>query len=422
MYKLSEQQIDFILDDIRRNGIEMEELQLNLLDHICCIIEQNLKDGDDFEGFYKKTVQKFYKNNLHEVEEETITLLTIKNYYVMKKTMITSGTLAVAAFVLGSFFKIMYWPGAAVLLLLAMVTLTFVFLPLLFFIKSKEPSNKKNKWLVAAAVLTGMLYATASLFSIMHWPGRTYLWLSTSAVSIFALIPIYFFTNIKNELNRTNTIVNTIILVGATGILFLQTSIRPGKAVELCNFYANEDLASTQNFLLESGTLMFKQMDTNAAPHLKKMTNLHQKSKNLCAQIEQLKINLVNAVDSRTDKEIHYATLYMGNFGGFVPSTRFLFDENHQPRESLLNLRKEAENYLAFIKKEFNVEGTGMLNTKESVEIDGDGTLFSWEIFNFYKVPFDVVVRNLTQLQIDVQIAEQRVFLMTAINKSSTKN
>ncbi len=63
----------------------MEDLQLNLLDHICCIIEQNLKEGDDFEDFYQKTVKQFCKHQLWEIEEETIILLTIKNYNVMKK-------------------------------------------------------------------------------------------------------------------------------------------------------------------------------------------------------------------------------------------------------------------------------------------------------------------------------------------------
>ena len=50
MYNLSEQQIEYILNDIRRNGVEMEDLQLNLLDHICCIIEQNLKEGAEGGG------------------------------------------------------------------------------------------------------------------------------------------------------------------------------------------------------------------------------------------------------------------------------------------------------------------------------------------------------------------------------------
>ena len=96
----------------------MEDLQLNLLDHICCIIEQNLKDGDDFESFYQKTIKQFYKKQLWEIEEETITLLIFKNYYAMKKSMIVSGVISVAALVCGPLFKTMHWPGANALLLL----------------------------------------------------------------------------------------------------------------------------------------------------------------------------------------------------------------------------------------------------------------------------------------------------------------
>ena len=106
MYSLSDEQIEFIINDIRRNGVELEDLQLNLLDHICCIIEQNLKENDGFEDFYYATVKTFYKKDLREIEEETINLLTFKNYYTMKKTMIATGTLSVIGFTAGSFFKI----------------------------------------------------------------------------------------------------------------------------------------------------------------------------------------------------------------------------------------------------------------------------------------------------------------------------
>src|ERR1043165_9729713 len=99
MYRITDEQIEFILNDIRRNGVETESLQLNILDHICCIIEQNLKESDGFEDFYHKTIRQFYKQNLREIEEETIKLLTFKNYYAMKKVMIASGAFAVAAFV-----------------------------------------------------------------------------------------------------------------------------------------------------------------------------------------------------------------------------------------------------------------------------------------------------------------------------------
>lgn len=83
MYTLSDYQIDFILRDIRRHGIHMESLQQNLLDHICIIIEQNLEADGDFEQFYAETIPTFYKQELREIEEETIFLLTHKKPYLL---------------------------------------------------------------------------------------------------------------------------------------------------------------------------------------------------------------------------------------------------------------------------------------------------------------------------------------------------
>lgn len=85
MYRVSDEQIEFILDDIKRRGIEMEDLQLNLLDHICCILEKDLNETDDFNEKYNKTIKQFFKTELWEIEEETKLLTRFKNYYQMKR-------------------------------------------------------------------------------------------------------------------------------------------------------------------------------------------------------------------------------------------------------------------------------------------------------------------------------------------------
>lgn len=85
MYRVSDEQIEFILDDIKRRGIEMEDLQLNLLDHICCILEKDLNETDDFNEKYNKTIKQFFKTELSEIEEETKLLTRFKNYYQMKR-------------------------------------------------------------------------------------------------------------------------------------------------------------------------------------------------------------------------------------------------------------------------------------------------------------------------------------------------
>src|SRR6476620_7564443 len=110
MYCLSESQIDFILSDIRARGIEMESLQQNLLDHICCLIEHNLEENGDFEGFYSSVVSTFYKSELKEIEVETVNLLTNKHFYIMKKIMIMSGGASVALLSIGIVLKFLHLP------------------------------------------------------------------------------------------------------------------------------------------------------------------------------------------------------------------------------------------------------------------------------------------------------------------------
>ncbi len=227
MYCISDEQIEYILNDIRRNGVETEDLQLNLLDHICCIIEQNLEDKDGFEDFYKETIRRFYKKELREIEEETINLLTFKNYYAMKKVMIACGAVSVAAFIFGSFFKIMHWPGAGPLLFFAILLVSLVFLPLLFILKIKEVSATRDRVILAIGTLAGIMYFLSMLLQVMHLPGRRELWLVTLAISFFVFIPIYFFTGFRKPETRVNTIVSTILLVSAIGVQFTMTAIRP---------------------------------------------------------------------------------------------------------------------------------------------------------------------------------------------------
>lgn len=220
MYSLSDEQIEYILCDIRRNGVEMEDLQLSLLDHICCILERDLRDGDDFEAFYHATVRQFYRQELREIEVETIHLLTFKNYYKMKKIMLGSGAVSVAAFAFGSILKAMHWPGASPMLIIGLLTLSAVFLPVLAILKAKETVNSSDKALVVIGATIGVLYITSTLFALMHWPGRTSMWLATVCISMFVFLPVYLYKGMQQPETKLNTIITSILVVGFTLSLF----------------------------------------------------------------------------------------------------------------------------------------------------------------------------------------------------------
>ncbi|MDR3680959.1 MAG: hypothetical protein P4L41_13425 [Flavipsychrobacter sp.] len=242
MYCITEQQIEYILNDIRRNGVEMEDLQLNLLDHVCCIVEQELEEDDDFERFYHEVIKQFYKKELHEIEEETINLLTFKNYYTMKKLMIISGIVSATAFVIGSFFKIMAWQGTILFLMVAMGIFSFIFLPLLVVLKVKETDSARNKIVLVIAATVGVLYSMGTLFVAMQWHGGTALLFATVGTSAFLLIPTYFFTGIRNAETKVNTIVTTVLMVGATGLMFTLVRVHQPLPMQTYTYLKNEQL------------------------------------------------------------------------------------------------------------------------------------------------------------------------------------
>lgn len=256
MYCLSEKQIDYIFNDISARGVEMESLQLNLHDHICCIIEKNLEEHGDFESFYQKTIRTFYKEELWEIEEETLLLLTYKNYYAMKKTMILSGTCSAAVMILGILFKFMHWPGAAAFIILGISTSSFIFLPLLFVLKSKDRQATKDKLILGLSILSGMLLSLSILFKVMHWPYTMILGYASIGLLGFVLLPIYLMIGIKNPDNRINAITSSIVIIMICGLWLTLVRTPHGSKIknikDTSSFLIHEGIVSRQQKLYDS--------------------------------------------------------------------------------------------------------------------------------------------------------------------------
>jgi cation transport ATPase len=258
VYRLTQQQVDHILHDIKERGIETEPVQQNILDHVCCIIEEKLEEDGDFESCYKETIATFFHKELREIEIETKLLLTFKNYYAMKNLTIISGAALSVFFLAGSFFKIMYWPGASVLLVLAMLILSFVFMPLLFILKSREAININQKLVVAGGTIAAALYCISVLLTVTHWVDAWsgLHWYVTVAFSMFIFIPLYFFNGIRKPEARLNTIVASILLIAATALQFTMLNTRPSDpSVKVYSYMQNESLLEKMQRSLKTSSV-----------------------------------------------------------------------------------------------------------------------------------------------------------------------
>lgn len=372
MYVLTDEQIAFIRNDIRRNGIELEELQLDLLDHICCVIETEFTAENDFETFYRSILPRFYKRSLREIQEETHLLLTFKNYYAMKKIMFMSGAFSALTVLIGSLFKIIHWPGAALLFVIAIALFSFVFLPILSVIRIKEQTLTKDKIVITSVAIFGSAISLAILFKVMHWPFATILWTISLGILFFLFLPIYFFGGIRNPETKTNTIVSSILILIAGGLLFLITNLRGSQAFDEAINNADQQIVEDYELLSQ------KNPSDTVAIH----PTINQKATELCLVIEGLKQALVKTVAPQnpniTEREV------MQLFGHLIePIQAQLFVENGAASPELKNIQLKLN------------ELEKLVNTK-----------IKWNAQQVKDLPLSYVLRNLNLLLLHIRIVQ----------------
>lgn len=220
MRNLNDDEITFIDRDLVERGIILEELRDNLIDHICCIIEQECAPEEDFTKCYERVLPQFCKSELREIQIETDNLLQFKNFYTMRKIMNISGLSAVLLILLGVILKSLHFPGAGITFLLGGFSFAFMFLPILIIIKFKDDESTTDKVVFSFGLLIAMIIATGFIFKIMHWPYASNLMYYGTTVFTLCYVPLYFFTRIRRPEVKFNTIVNSVIMLAFGGILY----------------------------------------------------------------------------------------------------------------------------------------------------------------------------------------------------------
>lgn len=227
MYKVSDEQIDYILIDLEKNGIDLEDLKYNLLDHICCILENEYTGSNDFYSFYENIKKRFFKDSLMEIQEETERLLTFKDYYAMKRTLKIAGLTSASLTIIGAILKTYHLPGAGISYVLGAVIFSLVFMPLMILLKFKDDESKAEKWVFTLGFILGIVASTGVLFRMMHWPYAYIMARSSITLFIFLYIPLYYIVRSKKPEQKFNTLVNSVLMMACGGLLYGLFQLHP---------------------------------------------------------------------------------------------------------------------------------------------------------------------------------------------------
>lgn len=134
----------------------------------------------------------------------------------MKRLVYITGISCAILMLLGSVSKIMHWPGAGVMLVLAVFLFCFGFLPMALKNNYETLPIKKMKTLHVVSYVVFAFCMMGVLFKIMHWPGAA-MFLLVGLLSPFVIfLPVYLYYTREEEKTGNKNFLALIL-----GLMFL---------------------------------------------------------------------------------------------------------------------------------------------------------------------------------------------------------
>ncbi|WP_340202523.1 hypothetical protein [Ascidiimonas sp. W6] len=201
--KLTTEQENRITNFVDSQGLKIQTLRDDVIDHLCCVVESELGKGKSFEQLLDKAIMDLAPNGLIEIQHKTIFLLNSKRILMMKKLMYLIGFIGSITLTAGVTFKLLRIPFGTELFTVGFLTLLLIFIPLIAIDRYKVSLSKaisvKLKLIlgVVAAVVAGL----SGLFKLMHLQGADLLLMLGAFVFAFGFLPFYFFTMYKKSVS-----------------------------------------------------------------------------------------------------------------------------------------------------------------------------------------------------------------------------
>ncbi|HEY3402185.1 MAG TPA: hypothetical protein VGK59_02295 [Ohtaekwangia sp.] len=202
--RLSDEQVETIREYIIKSGIHLESLQEDVLDHLCCVLEDSKDTTQHFEKRLQEAIDDLAPDGLATLETETLFLLNSKKLVYMKKLMYLVGLGSSMTLAMGLCFKLLHWPGGDELLTYGFISFTLLFLPMTmidkFKVKIQKSLSERLRFILGAlsAISTGL----AVLFKILNLYGGDFLLLVGAVLFSFGFLPFLFFTNYRKAVEQ----------------------------------------------------------------------------------------------------------------------------------------------------------------------------------------------------------------------------
>lgn len=127
----------------------------------------------------------------------------------------------------GILFKVMHWTGASALILSGFVILLGIFLPQVLAKQVRESESRTEKFLFGLGIVSVGIFVLGFLFKLMHWPGAAVLFVTGIVLLGGIFFPLYSMQVLLKKERSIATLIFWVILTIYTVTLTGLISISP---------------------------------------------------------------------------------------------------------------------------------------------------------------------------------------------------
>jgi len=277
-----------IKGDLVSRGLTFDRLIDDVLDHVCCMVEEYMMEGKDFETSYDQVLDTIGDRALPEIQHQTLLNLD-KKFQRMKNFTYLFGLSSAIVTIVGSLFKKMHWPGAGVLITVGLALIVLVFLPLYFITNHKEQAEKKNPVYAIVGYLTLALLLAGAVFKIMHWPGAGKMIYASIGFLLIGFVPLYVVNVFQRSGKEKANLPYIVMLLVGIAIVMLLSNINMSKDrldLYLDHSLMNED--QVEEVQQRTGDLLERAHDSIYQDKLANITRIHDHARDLQVMIQDM--------------------------------------------------------------------------------------------------------------------------------------
>ena len=193
MYVLAQDEIKKITARLANAEVQDRSLAIDLVDHICCMIEERVEKGMDLMIAEEEVFKEMGAVQLKAIEIETKKLT--QNKIIMKKRTKIIGIIGLALILTGFIFKMLHLWGAGVIWGLGILTTGLVFFLFLVMDRFNYAKTSFLRTNLIVGYLGSALFVLGSGLKLLHLPGAFYMGLAGGIL----LLLYFLLSNLKQN-------------------------------------------------------------------------------------------------------------------------------------------------------------------------------------------------------------------------------